>query len=865
MGVTVAGETDLAPRGARPRVLAMPSPTVSRSLLLVAALLSAGLFVGTWIHNQSSAADDWLARVRECESQRPVVSPGAELTDVLSSEQAFLQCVQGAQERLAWFALGGVALTVVAGIAVLAAVPGIIRRRRGLKPASPRLAAAADHVATLAQDSGLRTAPATMVGSSKVRDAFSFGLPGRYSVVLPPALAVRNTDVAFEPLVRHELAHVARHDVLIAWSARAVWYAVAALLAVPLVWAIVEGDLSLLPSYAWRAALLLTAALLASAGILRSREYDADLSSATSEPRREALRTLLGTSLREPETGWRRLLALHPSGAERTAVLAEPARLARPSWLDAGLAAFLAALTVPLLVSVFATVPSITDWAYVVPAVLVGPLMGATVGLGLWRLAVVETVVQGRSTVPAAARRMAGGVLVGSLLGEAASLASVGATEILGTSSPLVLLIASVALAGTVFVTAGLGMLAADRAGRISARAYTVAALVLPGMLFALVLWATTTVTHAWDLGGWTLTGRVVLDLLTHPAAAVVVAALTGSVLVLLLLNRSPAPPAWAVEPEAVVPIPGVHAAWAPRLRTTLGVGLMAGTVAAGCLLAFRMVAGPAADDEELLQRVDTSVWVFAAAGAMAAVALLLLYGIRAGGAGLLACVVASTTTALGFLAISVANGGALTLGVLDRLVRPGVTLGALVLVVVSGIAVLPLPQAVSTRPVWLTAIVTALLAAGVAGGALAIRETLSPIVPGIAVNAMTTEQYVTVYSPAVEAQLRGIGQTVVMVNEEIAASPSRAASRIRTELLPVVGAMRAQAEPLDVADEALRQAQDLLVGGLRGTERSFETYARALESGDSDLFTQAQDQQAAALQQLQLWRDAVTKRAQTL
>jgi hypothetical protein len=129
----------------------------------------------------------------------------------------------------------------------------------------------------------------------------------------------------------------------------------------------------------------------------------------------------------------------------------------------------------------------------------------------------------------------------------------------------------------------------------------------------------------------------------------------------------------------------------------------------------------------------------------------------------------------------------------------------------------------------------------------------------------MTTEQYVTVYSPAVEAQLRGIGQTVVMVNEEIAASPSRAASRIRTELLPVVGAMRGQAEPLDVADEALRQAQVLLVGGLRGTERSFETYARALESGDSDLFTQAQDQQAAALQQLQLWRDAVTKRAQTL
>jgi hypothetical protein len=29
----------------------------------------------------------------------------------------------------------------------------------------------------------------------------------------------------FDPLVRHELAQLARHDVLIAWSARAVWYA----------------------------------------------------------------------------------------------------------------------------------------------------------------------------------------------------------------------------------------------------------------------------------------------------------------------------------------------------------------------------------------------------------------------------------------------------------------------------------------------------------------------------------------------------------------------------------------------------------------------------------------------------------------
>jgi hypothetical protein len=155
-------------------------------------------------------------------------------------------------------------------------------------------------------------------------------------------------------------------------------------------------------------------------------------------------------------------------------------------------------------------------------------------------------------------------------------------------------------------------------------------------------------------------------------------------------------------------------------------------------------------------------------------------------------------------------------------------------------------------------------LAAGVAGGALASRDTLSPIAPSIAVNAMSADQYLTVYAPAVEAQLEGIDQTVAMVNKEVTGGPARAAARIRTELLPGIGTMRAQAGQLDVADDGLRQAQVLLADGLSGLERTFETYARALESGDTDLFTQAQGEQARVVQQLQAWREAVATRAQT-
>ena len=41
-----------APDRPRPDVLAYPSPTTSRYLIFLAALLSAGVFVGNWIHNQ---------------------------------------------------------------------------------------------------------------------------------------------------------------------------------------------------------------------------------------------------------------------------------------------------------------------------------------------------------------------------------------------------------------------------------------------------------------------------------------------------------------------------------------------------------------------------------------------------------------------------------------------------------------------------------------------------------------------------------------------------------------------------------------------------------------------------------------------
>lgn len=604
MSVEFVDDTAATDARARPSVLAMPSPTVSRFALLVAALMTSGLFVGTSVHNQTAALDDWLARVIECESLRPEVAPGAAMEDVIRAQQVVDRCLQAPQLRLAWFALGGAAVAIAASVILLALLPRIIVRRRALRPAGARLEAATARVSALASEVGVHRAPGTMVGTSRLHDAFSFGLPGRYVVALPPALAVRSTSAAFEPLVRHELAHVSRRDVLIGWAAASVWPVTAVLLLVPVLLAISNGDLSVLPSYSWRAAFLLALTLVASAGILRSREHDADLSSASTPRLREALTAVLCASGRAQPGGWRRFVRLHPHPAERVEVLGDPAPAARPSAVDASVAGFLAAVTVPLLVAVIASVPSLTRWAYAIPAALVGPVMGVTVGLALWRSAVVDAVCATRTTAGATVR-VAAGVLAGSLVGEAASLAAVGTGTVTGSRSWLPVLLSVSILAGTTAVVGLLGIIAAGRAWALSARSYTAVAVLGSGLLFAFVLWLATTLTHALDLGGWWLAAGVAADLLTGPVAAAIMLLVVVAV-VLLLATPTRTVPGWAVDVSADAPsqTTATRAATAAdggtaptRLRrlwlTVLlfGAGLVAGVIVLG-VLGARDVSG---------------------------------------------------------------------------------------------------------------------------------------------------------------------------------------------------------------------------------------------------------------------------------
>src|SRR6266540_2092923 len=225
--------TPAPPDRPRPNVLAYPSPTTSRYLIFLAALLSAGLFIGNWVHNQVLDRE-WFAAVVRCEQvARQQTGTQPSLEAAIARENAAARCRAGA-----------------AGLVVLYLVPGVLERRRRLRPIPPGLESAGERVAALAGEAGLASPPALMLGAAAQRDGFSYGTPGRYRIALPRAVAVRWRNASlFDPLIRHELAHVAHRDVALAWLARSVWYALAPLLAAPLVIMLFSSDRSLLGDY----------------------------------------------------------------------------------------------------------------------------------------------------------------------------------------------------------------------------------------------------------------------------------------------------------------------------------------------------------------------------------------------------------------------------------------------------------------------------------------------------------------------------------------------------------------------------------------------------------------------------------------
>ena len=369
------------------------------------------------------------------------------------------------------------------------------------------------------------------------------------------------------------------------WLARSVWYAVAQLLAMPVIVGLASGDVSLVPDYLWRAALLAVSVQLVSSGLLRSREHDADLRAAQATGDPEAVAAVVARARAVGDRPhWQRVLAKHPSPAARVAVIGSPELATRVTFVDGLTAGFLAGLTMPLVITIAAallTGTGETDWSLYVAAYVAGPLLAGSVGLGLCRAALVSRVGGASASPVPVALGVAGGVMAG----QASTLASSGIGVAALSPAAWLPLFGLVAAAGTILV-AGLGEMLADAAPTFRrARTSWLAALLVTATVFAALLWVGTRLEAplavGWDgVRAWLVTELGSWLVITAGAMAAVADAWG------LWADRSRRlAPAWLLERGTPQPWPS---AGRGALRQALVTGLVAGGVCAGAYALFR-------------------------------------------------------------------------------------------------------------------------------------------------------------------------------------------------------------------------------------------------------------------------------------
>jgi len=891
----MAGTRETPP--ARPRVLALPSATAWRGALLLVALLSAGLFAGSAVHHETGPGSRWASQVSHCLALHPF-GPSQDLDSLVSSGAAFIRCTAAVNRTLVLFQLAGAAVAVGGTLLLTALAPAWVIRTRRLRSAGPRLAACAAAVDRLARDLGLSRAPRLYLGPAQQRDAFSLGLPGRYALALPPALTIRSGDAAlFDPVVRHELAHLKRHDVLLAWSARAARWLLVPVLLIPAALMTVAGDGGVLPAYLWRAALLALSGAVIAAGLLRSREFEADLGSARSAEQRAALSAVLESGAAAPlRPGGRRLLMLHPPAAGRVQVLARPWRAARVSGWDGFAVALLAALVAPLVSSLLADSPALYQWATVSGPMAAGVLFGITLGLATWR----DALARSAAGQPAARSwPVTVGVLAGYALGQTASLAQVGTPGLAGFPSSWTVLITPLAAAAAAMLTLSLAAVLADAATVLPRPALVTAALVLSSAVPATVLWMAGLIQLAAG-SGWPLV-RVTLVTVLGPWPEVVLAGVLALLLLgLLAAGRKPAVPAWFIDGPRGTKGPGQAEPHRPLLAVTLLAGLASGAAGGAALAVFRWASGPPRGPADALQLLDAWHWVFALSGAAAAVALTARYGRRGLAAALAAAPLATCLAALIMTGVTIALGGDLTFAFVAGLIRPALGLGIALVAAVALVAAAaemirrPVPGAAvapaAVRPAapppagrsGLHAVTTALLAVAVcvplATLALAGRASYSPLAadaqslginPGLppgpsnqpSAEPMPAEalDYRLRFVPPLAKQLTLLDQSLHIIESSASLSPHERAVQLKTLLVPAAQKVLDTALQMHWRTSEVRAAHAHLIQGLILAITSYKDDTAGYLTGSATLLAKGRMRLAQAHAQFRRWRQAIS------
>ena len=370
----------------RPEVLEYPSGTSLQFLLLIAMVALSGGFVGDWLY---LSTDHPLVPTPPV--QRLIVPPAT-------------------------------VLIAAGALTLLMPVLKASRHKWEPVPADDASRAYPRYVGLVAA-MGLSRAPLLVWNPQEQgSSAFVYGRPSQMFIVTPPALlgAARRRPAVFDAVVGHELAHVRQRDVNVSSFAVCVWYALIPLLLAPLLWRVVNHDLSLVPDYLWRVTILAIGVYLVRASLLRARESYADVRATAALNTGTTLVRVLKSQAAPKPPMWRRLIAWHPTPAARCAVIEDPAALGRLSAGELAVLGFTAMWTLPLLSEILTSGASVDPLlAAQLSQTLVFSLVGAYIGIVVARAA--ATGVDRRAIA-----RASGGLWCGLSIGSVLSLANTG-------------------------------------------------------------------------------------------------------------------------------------------------------------------------------------------------------------------------------------------------------------------------------------------------------------------------------------------------------------------------------------------------------------------------------------------------------
>ncbi|MFJ6198031.1 M48 family metalloprotease [Micromonospora sp. NPDC092111] len=306
-------------------------------LLVTASLVAVGVGAGDlFFLADGSLSVPWALAFDACER-----AYGATVANPVPP--GFTDCLAGPARERGLVLLGAVGVVLVCAAVLLVSAPAVDRWRLRRHRGRYTVAGAADRFAALCAAAGLtgRDRPRLLIAGPPVRQAFTIGVVGgRPTVVLPVGVAVAYRNPArFDPVVRHELAHVRARDVVRVGVVRGlVWLPVPAVAVGGL---LKVGSLSevggpgpdavVVAGAFLRALLLAVLVAVLAAALLRAREREADRYAARAG-QAEALTALLRSGTAGPAPVGNRIraalsgpLARHPSPPARIRSLREPA------------------------------------------------------------------------------------------------------------------------------------------------------------------------------------------------------------------------------------------------------------------------------------------------------------------------------------------------------------------------------------------------------------------------------------------------------------------------------------------------------------------------------------------------------------